>query len=205
MRIWYFILITATIHTHLALRCTHTESVTVNVGDDVTLGNSRYLRVTWHQPPCKSNQDILCRVTPDGEEMFLSNKSVMFRCKDKSTKLGLKKLTSGDSGQYCKDVNNTKRGKTETIRTCYNVTVQTQTMSTSPKTQTSKLTTPVDKTHLTKFPTALRHTGYGVPHLNVHQYNHIASIMELAIFLLFLAIVILFCLKIPGRFWLNIY
>ncbi|QQL09829.1 Ba27 [Baboon cytomegalovirus] len=204
---WTFALIITTLtHMYAALECTETESVTVNAGEDVTLGNSRQHghHISWFKPPCGGEEDVLCRVTSTQEEMFLSNAQVSFTCKQKSNMLNLRHMTPNGSGTYCKNITRTIDGKTNITYICYNVTVNNKVTPTS-FILTSPLTTTLSKeTNATIPNTVLRYTGNNDNHLQA-RYNYIASMIELALFLFVIAIAILFCLKLSDRFWLYLY
>ncbi|QQL09654.1 Ba27 [Baboon cytomegalovirus] len=200
------LIITTLTHMYVALECTETELITVSMGEDMTLGNSRHHghHISWFKPPCGGEEDMLCRVTSNQEEMFFANKSLLFMCKDKSNMLNLKHMTPHNSGTYCKNITRTVNGKTNITYICYNVTVENNVTPTS-FILTSPLTTTLSKqTNATIPNSVLRYTGNNDNHLQA-KYNYMTSMIELALFLFVIAIAILFCLKLSDRFWLYIY
>ncbi|QQL10169.1 Ja27 [Japanese cytomegalovirus] len=190
---WTIILI-STIRTYIAVQCNKSKVITVEEGDNVKLGNSRHHghHVTWYQPPCDGIWNVLCNRTSQGEEMFFTNKSISFMCEQKSNMLNLRGLTPGGSGQYCKTIYNTRNGKKEIYQECYNVTIISHIKSTTQKMTTRQETSSHRTSNVTPSTSIFR----GKTANNKRdRYDDLAPALELVGFLLFITIIVLFCLR----------
>ncbi|QQL10167.1 Ja25 [Japanese cytomegalovirus] len=187
------------------VNCTNTKTKTGTVGTNITLTTTPVSNkgiLYWYKPNC-TTKDRLCDYSGYTGKNDVSDKTnVKFICLNNSSTLILINVTANQSGQYC---SSTYSSNSFTYN-CFNVTIKSI-LSTTPS--PSSPSPPSSSPFLYTTPSHWRTTpqlqippGYAT-HTEKQDAAHIASILILL--LLFVAIVILFFLKIPQKLWEKYY